>query len=59
MYLIDKEEYFMLNGFEGIDLGILKIFLLLYADDIVIMSETEEGLQKGLRLLEIYCDRRK
>ena len=34
------------NGFEGIDLGFLKLFLLLYADDIVIMSETEEGLKK-------------
>jgi hypothetical protein len=21
------------------------------------MSETEEGLEKGLRLLDIYCDR--
>jgi len=42
----------MLNDFDGIDLGLLKLFLLLYADDIVIMSETEEGLHKGLLLLE-------
>ena len=34
-----------------------KLFLLLYADDIVIMSETEEGLKHGLCLLENYCDR--
>jgi len=33
------------------------LFLLLYGDDIVIMSETEEGLHKGLLLLEEYCDR--
>ena len=57
MYLNDIEEYYILNGFEGIDLGILKLFLLLYADDIVIMSETEEGLHKGLKLLETYCER--
>ena len=34
-----------------------KLFLLLYADDIVIMSETEEGLKQCLFLLETYCDR--
>ena len=33
------------------------MFLLLYADDIVILSETEEGLNKGLFLLESYCDK--
>jgi len=30
---------------------------LLYADNIVIMSETEERLKHGLVLLENYCDR--
>jgi len=47
----------MLHDFNGIDLGVLKLFLLLYADDIVIMSETEDGLNQGLLLLEQYCDR--
>jgi len=31
--------------------------LLLYADDIVIVPETEEWLKHGLYLLENYCDR--
>ena len=31
--------------------------MLLYADNIVIMSETEEGLKHGLFLLENYCNR--
>ena len=57
MYLNDIEEHFILNGFEGIDLDMFKSFLLLYADDIVILSETEEGLKHGLFLLEKYCDR--
>jgi len=35
----------------------LNLFLLLNADDIVIMSETEEGLKHGLFLLETYCDK--
>ena len=59
MYLNDIEEHFILNGFEGIDLDMSKLFLLLYADDIVIMSETEEGLKHGLFLLENYCDKLK
>ena len=41
----------MLNNVDGIDLGLLKLFLLLYADDIVIMSETEECLQTLVLLL--------
>jgi len=50
------EEHFILNGFGGIDLDMFKKNVLLYADDIVIMSETE-GLKRGLFLLENYCDR--
>ena len=30
MYLNDIEEYFMTNGFEGVDISMLKLFLLLY-----------------------------
>ncbi|XP_053395382.1 uncharacterized protein LOC123523921 isoform X1 [Mercenaria mercenaria] len=59
IYLNDIEEHFMIHGFNGIDTGMLKMFLLLYADDIhvVIMAESEEELRKGLFLLEDYCDR--
>ena len=44
MYLNDIEEYFILKGFDGIEIGMLKLFLLLYADDIVLLSESEFGL---------------
>ena len=44
-----------MNGLESISakslekLGFnIKIFIILYADDTVIMSETEEGLQQAL-----------
>ena len=57
MYLNDIEDEFYLNGVEGIDVGSIKLFLLLYADDMTIFSETEEGLQKGLDILESYCIR--
>ena len=35
----------------------LKLFVLLYADDTVIFSETAAGLQKGLSAMKLYCDR--
>ena len=51
-----------MNGLESISakcleqLGFyIKIFIILYADDTVIMSETEEGLQALLNY-EQYCD---
>jgi hypothetical protein len=35
----------------------LKLFLLLYADDIVIISDSLDDLQKGLNILKDYCER--
>jgi len=52
MYLNDIEDYDILNDFYDIDLGVLKLFLLLYADYIVIMSAIEEGVHKGILLLD-------
>ena len=46
MYLIDIEKYFIIKGFDGIDIGMLKLFLLLYAEDIVLLSESETWLKK-------------
>ncbi len=48
---------YILGGADGIDIGMAKLFLLLYADDIVIFSETAEGLQTGLNILFDYCQR--
>ena len=36
LYDNDLEDYVVLNGCKGIDKGCLKLFFLLYADDIVI-----------------------
>ena len=49
--LNDIEQEFVIKGADGVDSGFLKLFLLLYADDIVIFSETAEGLQNGLNIL--------
>ena len=53
MYINDLEGELMQNGIDGIDIGMLKLYLLLYADDIVIFSMSSEGLQKGL---DVLCD---
>ena len=36
VFFNDLEEEFILNGIDGIDIGLLKLLILLYADDIVI-----------------------
>ena len=57
MYVNDLEEKLAGDGFKGVEVGMLKLLLLLYADDSVIFSETAEGLQKGLHILKDYCDK--
>ena len=57
MYINDLEGELMQNGIDGIDIGMLKLYLLLYADDIVIFSMSSEGLQNGLDVLCDYCQR--
>ena len=55
LFLNDIEEQFILSGLDGIDLNMFKMFMLLYADDIVIFSNTAEELHYGLNLLSEYC----
>ena len=59
MYLNDLEEEFRLKGSDGIDIGMLKIFLLLYADDIILFAQSSEELQNSLDILFGYCQRYK
>ena len=54
MFLNDFEDEFITNSIEGIDIGLIKVFILLYADDIVIFSYSAVGLQNGLNYLEPY-----
>ena len=46
-----------MNGFHGIKIERLKLFLLLYADDIVLFSDCEKGLQDRLNSLYTYCNK--
>ena len=56
MYLNDLENEFATKGLDSCDVGMLKLYLLLYADDIVVFSSTSDGLQRGLNILSDYCD---
>ena len=57
LFLNDIEEQFILSGLDGIDLNMFKNFMLLYADDIVIISNTTEELQHRFTLLPEYRTR--
>ena len=57
IYINDIEKEFITKGADGVDIGFKKLFLLLYADDIVINSESANDLQKGLDILNEYCQR--
>ena len=55
MYVNDLEDFLRNNGSTGIDIGFVKLFVLLYADDAVLLAETSTGLQSGLDILYRYC----
>ena len=57
IYLNDLEEEINLNGADGIDIGMVKLFLLLYADDIVLFAHSPDELQSLLETLQNYCIR--
>ena len=59
LYLNDLEESLIINGAEGIQLDMFKLFVLLYADDIVIFAESKDSLQNSLNILHEYCQRSK
>jgi len=57
MYVNDLEDALCTKGFKGIDITLMKMFLLMYVDDIIIMAETPEDLQLGLNILEQCCNK--
>ena len=57
VYVNYLEQELITRGGDGVDTGLLKLFLLLYADDIVIFSESASGLQNGLNILHVYCQK--
>ena len=66
LFLNDINVFFVQNNYEnGISIpnyendtirDFLKIFILLYADDTVILSDSEVGLQNALNIYAEYCN---
>ena len=57
MYLNDIEQYFYTSGLTDMDIGCVRLFLLLYADDITIFTDNVDWVRQGLDLLKQYCER--
>ena len=55
MFLNDIEEKFIHKSLNGIDVNMFKVFLILYADDIVVFANSISELQESLDLLFDYC----
>ena len=56
MFLNDLEDEYINSGLDGIDVDLFKIFLMLYADDIVLFAESASQAQKYLDILFNYCN---
>ena len=64
LYLNDLERYLDFNGAQGFPCETLddqlhvylKIFILLYADDTVVLSDNRNDLQEALNVFEQYCE---
>ena len=48
MYLNDLEDEFYLKGAKGVNVNMLKLFILLYADDIILFANSPEEMQNSL-----------
>ena len=56
LYVNDFEINFIKDNCPSIELQMINIFLLMYADDMVLLAETPEGLQSMLHSLESYTN---
>jgi hypothetical protein len=57
MFINDIEDMYVKNGFDGIEVNMFKMFLILYADDIVIFANNPRDLQSSLDMLCVYCNK--
>ena len=64
IYLNDLEQYLLNDNIKAIDIGyseqlsgIFKILVMMYADDTVLFSDTEEGLRTALISFQNYCEK--
>lgn len=54
MYLHDFERHFIEINCESIKLQLITLFLIMYANDTVLIAESPESLQEILNILHVY-----
>ena len=58
LYIDEVADYVTQGGGAGVDLSGTQVHIMLYADDIVLISESQEGLQQHLLSLDAFCTQR-
>ena len=56
IFLNDLEEVLRSSPMNGVDIDMMKLYVLLFADDTVLISDSPEGLQNGFNSLYDYCE---
>ena len=54
IYINDLNTYFTAEC-EPVEIGMGKVHCLMYADDLILLSESAQGLQNSLNILSNYC----
>ena len=57
LYVNDCEMQFISENCPSLEIQAIDIFLLMYADDMVLISESPEGLQQMIVSLKSYTDK--
>ena len=58
IYIDEITDFIACKGGKGVAMGDMQVSILLYADDIVLLSESEHDLQKHLNALDDFCTQR-
>ena len=63
LFVNDLENFLLKQGCEPLKTdvdeidNIMKLLLVMYADDTIILADTEQGLQDGINALHSYCEK--
>ncbi|MCO5610738.1 hypothetical protein L7F22_064979 [Adiantum nelumboides] len=55
LYIDEIVDFIQHRGGDGVEIGGTTLHILLYADDIVLVAESAEGLQQHLLALDDFC----